>query len=362
MNYRDYLRYFVLFGILFILVYFFTAIKPLDKEFFIQTERSIYLNDEGHLNELAHSNNNFSDQKAYPFRLKDYAGYFTESGEIVFAQKIPFKATLSDSLWAFYNNNSESIEIKTTDGSVVSTIQSAGFPFIQNDRIYLLPPGGNSISEYTVSGAEKWIYESYTPVTAFSSSKKGSVIGFADGSFVCLEPDGKERFAFYPGGSSHEIIFGAGISETENMTACLCGIDKQRFILASFDNAKHKIIFHEYLESDLHSRSLVQFSKDSNYVFYEYNGGLGIVDCKKLESIHIPLKGSIVQIEELENQKISLVLTKEKNTFFIYLIENSKNLMGSFPLEAQSAFITATPNGFFVGHDKTISKLNIERK
>lgn len=362
MNYRDYLRYFVLFGILFILVYFVTAIKPLNKEFFIQTEKSIYLNDEGHLKESSDSANISSDKKTYPFRLKDYAGYFTESGEILFAQKIPFKATLSDSLWAFYNNNSESIEIKTTDGSVISTINSAGFPFIQNDRIYLLPPGGNSISEYTVSGAEKWIYEGYTPITAFNSSKKGSVIGFADGSFICLEPDGKEKFAFYPGGSTHEIILGADISETENMAACLCGIDKQRFILTSFDSSKHKIIFHEYLETDLHGRSLVQFSKNSNYVFYKYNGGLAIVDCKKLKSTHIPLKGSIVQIEELENQNITLVLTKENNSFFIYLIENSKNLMGSFSLEAQSAFITASSSGFFVGHDKTISKLNIERR
>ena len=361
MNYRDYLRYFVAFGILFLLIYFVTAIKPLNKEFCLQTEHSVYLDNE-ELTEEYTGTFNAAENKAYPFRLKEYAGYFTEDGKIIFARKIPFKATLSSYFQSFYDNNSESIEIKNVDGSVATTIKSAGFPFIQDDRIYLLPPGGNSISEYNLTGTREWTYESYTPVTAFSSSKKGSVIGFADGALVCLEPNGKERFAFYPGGSANEIILGAAISETEDMAACISGINKQRFILTSFDSSKHKVIFHEYLDSDSHSRSLVQFSKDSNYVFYRYEGGLGVVDCKKLKSTHIPLKGTVIQIEELENNNLSLVLSHEDNVFYLYLLENAVNCVGHFSFSAQSAFITATPSGFFVGHDTTISKLNIELK
>ncbi|MBO7419792.1 MAG: hypothetical protein J6U06_01550 [Spirochaetaceae bacterium] len=361
MNYRDHLRYFVICGIVFVLIYFVTAIKPLNKEFFLQTESSIYLNNEEQTADSTDGSFNAGENKAYPFRLKEYAGYFTESGKIIFARKIPFKATLSDSLWACYDNNSESIEIKNIDGSIASIIRSAGFPFLQDNRIYLLPPGGNSISEYTLSGARSWIYESYTPVTAFNSSSKGAVIGFADGALVCLTPDGKERFAFYPGGSTNEIILGTDISETEDMTACISGINNQRFVLTTFDSSKHKVVFHEYLNSDLHERALVQFSKDSSHVFYRYNGGLGIVDCKKLKSIHIPLKGAVVQIEELENQNLTLVLSRGDGEFFIYLLENSSKLVGSFSFGAQSAFITATSDGFFVGHDTTISKLNVER-
>lgn len=362
MNYRENLRYFVLFGIIFVLIYFVTAIKPLNKEFFLQTEHSIYLNNEEQIADRDVSTFNTSETKAYPFRLKEYAGYFTESGEIIFAQKIPFKATLSEYFWAFYGNNEESIEIKNIDGSIASIIRSAGFPFLQDDRIYLLPPGGNSISEYTLSGARTWNYESYAPVTAFNSSSKGAVIGFADGALVCLTPDGKERFAFYPGGSANEIILGADISETEDLTACISGINKQRFVLTTFDSSKHKVVFHEYLNADMHTRALVQFSKDSSHVFYSYNGGLGIVDCKKLKSIHIPLKGTVVQIEELADRNLTLVLAREGSNFSIYLLENSSKLVGSFAFGAQSAFITATPSGFFVGHDSTISKLNIERK
>ena len=362
MDYRKHLRYFVLFGIIFVLIYLVTATKSLNKEFFLQTERSIYLNNQQQIAELQTSSFDASKTKVYPFRLKEYAGYFTEDGEIVAVHKIPFKATLSDSFWSFYNNNDDSIEIKNINGTIASIIRNAGFPFLQDNRIYLLPPGGNSISEYTLAGSRIWLYESYTPVTAFNSSKKGSVIGFADGALVCLTPEGKERFAFYPGGSTNEIILGADISETEDLAACISGINKQRFVLTTFDSSKHKVIFHEYLNSDLHTRALVQFSKDSSHVFYRYNGGLGIVDCKKLKSIHIPLKGAVVQVEELESQNLTLVLSHENNSFYIYLLEDASKLVGSFSFEAQSAFITATSNGFFVGHDTTISKINVERK
>ncbi|NLK46041.1 MAG: hypothetical protein GX297_05235 [Treponema sp.] len=362
MNYREKLRYFVLFGILFLIIYLFVATKPLHKEFFLQTENSIHLtNEDKNINMTDFASQN-EGENFYPFRLKEFAGYFTESGKIIFAKKIPYKATLTDSFWTFYENNSESIEIKNVDETVLTTINAEGFPFLQKDRIYLLPPGGNSICEYTVSGARKWIYESYVPITAFNSSQKGAVIGFADGAFVCLAPDGKELFAFYPGGSSNEIILGAAISETENLAACLSGINKQRFVLTSFDDSKHKVVFHEYLRSDLRQRCIVKFSKNSNYVYFQYDGGLGIVDCKKLKSTHIALKGTITQIEELEAQNLTLVLAHKNNRYFVYMLENANNLMGSFSFEANSAFITPTPSGFFVGHDTKISKFNIDRK
>lgn len=362
MNYRENLRYFVLFGTIFFIVYLAAAIKPLDKEFFIQTERSVYLGGEEQNLETAAGAETPENANLFPFRLGEYAGYFSESGEIVFAQKIPFKATLTKSFCSFYDNNSDKIEIRKTDNSGLITINRPGFPFLQENRIYLLPPGGNSISEYSTTGTKKWTYESYTPITAFNSSKNGSVIGFADGALVCLSPEGNENFAFYPGGSTYETILGAAISETENMTACISGLKKQRFILSTYDKTKHKVIFHEYLDKDLRERAVVQFSKDSSHVFFQYKDGLGIVDCKKLKSTHIPLRGSIVQIEELEKQNLILVLSKDKDEYHIYIIEDSNKLLGSFSIKAKCAFITQNENSFFVGHDTTISKLSIERK
>ncbi|MBO7420714.1 MAG: hypothetical protein J6U06_06305, partial [Spirochaetaceae bacterium] len=71
MTYRDYLRDFVAFGILFLLIYFVTAIKPLNKEFCLQTEHSVYLDNE-ELTEEYTGTFNAAENKAYPFRLKEY--------------------------------------------------------------------------------------------------------------------------------------------------------------------------------------------------------------------------------------------------------------------------------------------------
>ena len=59
---------------------------------------------------------------------------------------------------------------------------------------------------YAEDGSQLWKYESYAPVTAFSSSTGGTVAGFADGTLVSFDNSGNQTQRFSPGGSTYEVI------------------------------------------------------------------------------------------------------------------------------------------------------------
>lgn len=359
MSYAENFRYFVIAGIVFLVLYVFLAIKPLSTELQITTDLSINIEQATDVNtEIAVSDG----EKPLPFRLSYKAGYFTQEGKLLFSRNIPYKATLSDNVWAQYDSNASSIQVMTPQNTILTTINESGFPFFQGDRLYLLPPGGNTVAEYTLEGNKKWFYEGFTPITAFNSSTQGSVIGFANGNLVCLSPEGNEQFSFYPGGSKYQVILGAAIAPNANLTACISGIDKQRFILSSHDNKLHKIIYHEYLSTDQKEQMFVGFSKDSKAVYFQYQNGLGVVDCEKLSCTHIPLSGSVRQIEEMPSLKLSIVLTQFNGLFYVYFLEDTNRIAGSFSFKASSACIIASGSSLFLGTDSTISKLTITRK
>ena len=350
---------YIVFGILIVLLYMFLAIKPLKKELCFEPEKTIVLS------ELADEQPFFKDageKKTFCFRLAKYAGYLTEDAEPVFVSKYPYKVTLTDSMWAFYENDAESIAVKKIDGTDQTALNTTGFPFFQNERLFVFLPNGNALKEFYQSGREKWIYEGYAPITAYSSSKTESIIGYADGKIVCLDSYGKQKFSFYPKGSDREVVLGVDIDSDKKLAACVCGIDRQRFILSSYDNDQQKVVFHEYLNGNLRQPVPVKFGKIRNVVYFQCKSGLGIADCEKFKVIIIPMEETIRQIEEIETLGLTLVLAEKDNNWIVYLYENAEYVVGSLPFTAESAFVKAVDDGFFLGKDDTVSKIKITYK
>lgn len=362
MNFRENLHYFIIFGVVFLFLYIFVAIKSLTGEFNFKPEATVNLTEKTSATEQG-------NQQFYPFRLEKWAGFLNQNGEVVLCKNISskteenqsLKATLTNSYWSIYTNNSEEIEVLNTKGEKHTTLNASGFPFFQDDRLYVLAPGGNAISEYTPIGSKKWSYEGFTPITAFNSSSKGSVLGFANGELVHLTNDGAKKFSMYPGGSEYEVIFGADIAESKNYVATLCGLNRQRFVLISYEDNQQKVIFHEYLKTNLRSQSFVQFTQDSNFVYFQYKGGLGIVDCTNLTSTHLALDGTIIQLKEMPSYNLTIILSQKGDKYTIHFLEDSNKLVATTSFNAKSAFISVIGKDLFLGKDNKISKIAISR-
>lgn len=348
----------------FSVVYVITAARPLNKELHFSTEWTI---DCGIKTALQEPPENETEQLApqydlIPFKLGQQIGYLTQDGKILNTITFPFKASISQYRYATYNSSGTSIKLFAPDGSESGTVTSAGFPFFQEDRIYLMHAGGASFSAISEDGNVQWTYENYVPITAFASSKAGTAAGYANGTIVIFSPDGTIEQTLVPGGSKYSVILGCAISESGKYIAGLCGQENQRFFLASRTEGYTKIIFHTYLRNSLTRQVLVKFNNDENTVYFDSEDGLGILNVKTMKFSLIPINGHILSIQESDTEKTIFVLSRNGKYCTVSVIEPFPEFSGSFTFKASNSFISVKGGNLFVGRDSSITKIKAEHK
>ncbi|MDD6962095.1 MAG: hypothetical protein PUI64_04250 [Treponema succinifaciens] len=312
--------------------------------------------------DISHIQENSNNTKKIPFKLSQNIGYFTPDGKIVSAITFPFKSTISEKWYAAFGASGTKTDFFFADGTLAGTINEAGFPFFDQDRIFVMQPGGTAFVKCDSEGKCEWNYEHYSPITAFSSSKNGTAAGYADGTVISFLPDGKIDQKFAPGGSNCDVILGVAISENGNRIACVSGQDQQRFIVAEKNGGHSKVIFHEYLENSISRQTLVKFNNNSDYVYYNGKDFLGIVNTKKSTSKKIPIKGKISQIEFSDDNELVFVLSKDEEKYTVTILESFIYPMASFSFEGECSFIKTYENSIFIGRNTKISKISISKK
>lgn len=345
-------RYTVILGLVFFCVaYIILAARPMGHELHFTPEWTL---------DIASSvSEPREDDTMIPFRLGQTMGYFTPDGRILSNIPFPFKASISGSLYARYGSGSSSAEFFNARGESQGVINEYGFPFFSDDRIYVFLPGGSSFVKCDSQGKREWLYESYAPVTAFSSSVGGTVAGFADGTLVAFTPDGKISQRFSPGGSDIEVILGADISGDGRMVACVSGRNRQRFVVSEKTATHPRVVFHEYVTEDLTEQVLVRFSKRGDTVYYNGSGYLGVVDLRKSVSSHVPVRGKIVQVEESSVDDMVFVLSRDGNEYTVTALEPFDHKAAEFSFRARSSFMQVRGDAVFLGRDSKISCLTV---
>lgn len=336
------------------LAYFFLSYTPLQTELQLRPEWTC---------DIQKTPETAGKEALLPFRLGNKGGYFTHSGKIATIVDIPYKATFSKDFYALYSENSESAQVSVPNGSEAFAINAAGFPFIQEDRIFLFAPGGSTVAFVNKNSGDvesEWEYSA--PITAFNSSPKGSVAGYADGQLTVFDQYGRMKAELFPGGSDYSVILGADISQDGNLFACVCGLDPQRFVLYRDEGNYKKIIYHEFLKVNLTRQTKVYFSKNDRYVYFDSIDALGIVDTQSVQAIHVPLTGTILDIQESPVDQSVFVLSRYQQKYYtITILEDWTKKIGQFSFEADAAFILADGNTLYVGKDNKISRLSISK-
>ncbi len=301
-------------------------------------------------------------ESALPFKLAQFLGYITETGSVPFIRSFPEKASLSQSYWTSYISSASQTPVYSTGTGEKIIIEESGFPYISNNNIYVFYPGGNSFGKYSGEGKKLWSAEHWSPITAFASCAAGTVCGYADGDLRYFDDSGRLVFSMYPGGSTYEIILGATISEDGAYIAAVCGLEKQRFIVIQVNGKNSKIIYHTYLQTEKTAQTLVYFNKQGSRVYFNFDGGLGIVDFQKNTMVSIPVSGDVCSISECGELGLYFVLCQDEGQWTVLALESYENLLGSFSFTASAAFMTASDNSLYLGKDSQISKLEIVRK
>ncbi|MBQ8680906.1 MAG: hypothetical protein IJ530_14315 [Treponema sp.] len=300
---------------------------------------------------------------AVSFKLGQTLGYFTPEGKILNYLTFPYKATVSHDSYSLYGTASTEMQITSPSGNQIGKISVTGFPYFTEDRKFIFLPGGSSFSKLNEDGSVEWTYEGFSPITAFSSSSTGIVAGFANGKVLGFDNKGNITHNYEPGGSNHEVILGAAISESSEYIATLSGQGGQRFVISKRTDASHGahtlIAFYKSMDTELTRQVLIKFSKDEKKVFYNSAKGIGIVDCRNYKNTEIPIKGRILSILESGSENEIFILSKEGRTYTVSTIESFDAFQGAFSFEADSACIAVRDNSLFIGRDGKLSRIDI---
>lgn len=306
------------------------------------------------------------DLNVLPFKLGQNAGYFTHDGKIALLTNYEYKATISKNYFSTFTQNSNEVQIYNNKGEPIAKFFEGGFPYVTDDYLFLLLPGGSGFEIKEKNGLTLLRSEHPAPITALQSHDLLTVAGYADGILRVFDSSLSEIFTLQPGGSDIEAILGANISSRGNFIACVSGQNKQRFVLYKTEDNHAKVIFHKTLNNSIVYQTLIKFSKDESTVYYNDSTGLGIVDCNKFTDKHIKIKGRILDIQESPVSNSLFVLSKERhnntNTYTLSIIEQKSHKTGEFSFTAESAFIMTDENALFIGKDNKISKLIISKE
>ncbi len=294
-----------------------------------------------------------------PFKIGRQMGYYTSDGAISFIKSVEEKGIVSSDYMAIFSSDAQEIPVLGSDGILKTTVKAAGFPFFDEDRIFLFAPTGNAFSRFNDTGNLLWSYENYAPITAFYSNSSGLVVGYADGNITAFSLDGDILQSYYPGGSEYEIILGATISNSGRYTACISGIDSQRIVVSNIKENTDKIVFHEYIENFVQTQTLIQFSSNEQYVFANAKDSLIVVDLKDGVSKNIDIVGRIVAIKEVGNGSFFFALSKNRGVNTITIFNSDVYQVGTFSFDGNDAFIDSDLENIYIGYDSKISKLKI---
>lgn len=339
--------------VLFALIYLVFAVAPADHSLKITPLWTVSI-DRPAETEISHDS-------PIPFKMGQRLGYFTKDGDILLTESFPYQATVSSNKWATYTQSAKDTTFYSSDRTELGVINLTGFPFFTDSGEYVTKPGGMAFSRLNEDGSVAWSYEYTSPITTFSDSAAGCTAGYADGRIILFGTDGNIIFTTKPGGSDYDIIYGAAVSESGECTACISGLNSQRFVLYKTNANQTKIVFHEYLDGNLREPTFIKFSNFRNRVFANEKNGLLIVDTDQLTSTHIPIEGKILDIRELENTNLFAILTRNEQSFIVYLFEGESAMLGSFSFDASFAFIRTDADSLYVGRDTEITKLEISK-
>lgn len=296
-----------------------------------------------------------------PFKLGQNIGFITPNGTIASAITFPYGATISNQYYAIYNADGTNIAITQPNKNAIGTIQDTGFPFFTDNGLYLMLPGGMGFFKIDEEGNKVWEYEDICPITAFTTSNAGSCIGFADGKLVILNNDGTIVSSVYPAGSNYQVILGNSLSDSGNLSATVCGIDNQRFVLYSNTGNHNKIIFHKYLDKSLREQTIVKFTKNEEFVIFAESDGIGIVNTKTFDFYSIPIVGKVISIAEMSDTNLCFILSKNDSEYTITVIENPAHKIGQFSFSGRNAFLSTEGKDLYIGRDFSISKFEVSQ-
>ena len=300
-----------------------------------------------------------------PFILGRRYGYLGEDGRFLINQLRNNYVSISENLWAEYENMPSSIQVMNVKNEAAFTIEDVkGYPFFRENRAFIIGNEQNSLSAIGPGGEELWTHDFPAPITCIDTTQDFVLVGTLDGTVELLNFSGSPVFTpFEPGGSRLSVILGCAISRDASRLAIISGVDEQRFLLLERSGSNYRIIYHEFLGVGFRRDVQISFVDNDHKVAFERQGGLGIYDINSRTSTNLPLKGEVLILDDSGEDRFLYVISSQGPTEKRFIsIRYPASIIIDVPFRSENVFFVRRDSNLFLGGDLSIASFEIGRK
>jgi hypothetical protein len=273
--------------------------------------------------------------------------------------------SLSKDMWAEYENQPETIEIRDPQSRRLLTIEKGGgYPLFLDGRIYLISSEQTALSQLDGEGKIRWTRDFASPLTAIDAAQGMVLTGALDGTVELLDGEGALVFPpFEPGGSRYAVILGCRISRDGTKLAIVSGLDPQRFLLLERSGDSYNPIYHEFLSGGFRREVHLAFIDHDRRVVFEREGGLGIYTVATRSSLRLPLDGEVYALDGSGEDGLLFLITAEdlrKKNLVAIRLPGTRIL--DAPFTSETAFLGRRGPRLFIGGGNTLAAFELDKR
>lgn len=248
-----------------------------------------------------------------PFRLGEYFGFVTPSGEFAHVGRSLFDVSIDRGRFANFSRVSESAVIQGDDGAFLQNIPEQGYPVLGAGRTLMIDPDGRTISEWRADGRELWRRSYASLITDIDVAKDAVALAYLDGSVGLVIEGGARTLRFEPRGSRVEVTYGVAVNDDGSTLAAVSGLEPQRLsILESSSDGLTPILQRE-LDTAFRRPVLVEFiSRD--LVMVEQPDGVILTNLTAERETVLPVEGSVFDASYLPQANLVALLVRRGGT------------------------------------------------
>ena len=353
-------KYWILPGIIFLVIYMFVAARPIREETVLfprwisSLESGLYIDFGGF---------DYETDVEIPFRLGSRFGFFDDSGQYLLNRVRNMNLSLSNGMWSEYEAQPAGVEIFNPQSELLMTIDNPiGYPFFMDNRAFLLGNEQNSISALDNLGNIIWTYDFSSPLTCIDAASGFIVAGTLDGVIELLDSTGRLVFSFEPGGSRLAVILGVAISTDGARLAVISGIDNQRFLMLEQSGDIFRVVYHKFLSTGFRRAVHINFINNDARVAFEQQGGLGLYDIAMRSSLFLPLEGEMAGMDTGDGNYLFVISSQGEDRKRIFGIRMPGEIMMNAPFRSRSVFLDRRDSKLYIGGDYSLASFELNKK
>ena len=295
--------------------------------------------------------------ETFPFRLGGLFGYISGEGELIYAEKTLYNAAIGDQLFLNFSNVPNNLIARDTSGSILFSIDAAGYPFIQKDRIFVISPEGNGISEWDMDGNKLWERWYGSIITAVDVAQSHLLIGLLQGMVELVDLEGKTVVDYIPENSRIGAVYGCAVSSSAEQIAVLSGLDPQRLTVLERREEEYKVIQSSIMDTEF--RRTVYMTYSGAYLFIEAENRIYFMEPPKKWIRVFPIHGELLALALPPGNDLFFVLSRNNGNTWVQAGKLPGSLLYQTRYPAVELFTDPKDNSLYLGGEYTIIKLSM---